>query len=157
MSPVWLSRRSFAGKHCPRCKYDLSGSHTGRCPECGSYYFDEVDRKESGTPTLITVSVSALVGPTMIIASIHFSVVISLLFYALKHMGDASPPAHMEALVLILTFPVSVVPLNNFGCGAVAALLAANSLLWGFSLTTMYVTARIVAEYLRQRPSNRGG
>ena len=29
---------TFAGKRCPNCKYDLSGSRTGRCPECGVFY-----------------------------------------------------------------------------------------------------------------------
>ena len=30
-----LDRRRFPAGHCQKCGYDLTGSVSGRCPECG--------------------------------------------------------------------------------------------------------------------------
>lgn len=40
--------RIVAESGCPACGYDLTGNTSGRCPECGCCFREEVDEADSG-------------------------------------------------------------------------------------------------------------
>lgn len=128
MSPVWLPRRSFSGKRCPKCSYDLSGSRTGRCPECGTLYTTRYKSLRSALKQRWN-SASRL----------------SALVYLGALAVAAVLPLHVSWEVLM--FPASLVASPQGMLGRVVLALI-NVALWGGFLGACYVAVLLVATQL---------
>lgn len=125
--PVWLPRRSYLGNRCPGCGYDLSGSLTGRCPECGAVYDRVPGRRARG------LSLRAAVRGRWVVVSgffgvIHLLAVVGVLMYDLEQRFP---------LVAVFTMLLSLVSPRQSVWGF-ALVFALNSALWGVLLGTVW-------------------
>lgn len=132
--PVWLPRRSYLGNRCPGCGYDLSGSLTGRCPECGAVYDRVPGRRARG------LSLRAAVRGRWVVVSgffgvIHLLAVVGVLMYDLEQRFPA---------VAVFTMLLSLVSPRQSVWGF-ALLFALNSVLWGALLGTAWTGALLFA------------
>ena len=146
MSPVWLTRTSYDGKQCPKCGYDLSGSRTGRCPECGASY-DRLHARRSAGVSLLSAVRSRWVSASRLLALIYIGAVAALTVLSLEPFSNVSA----EAAARSLMFPLSLFGLQrNILSLIVFAVL--NSVIWGAALAIAYVAILLIVSSLPELP-----
>ncbi len=133
MSPVRFPRLPFSGKRCPQCGYDLRGSRTGQCPECGTSHSVRPRGRRTELDNLATILSHAWFKAALVTFVIHFVAVayliIKLFFYTGPYPINPPRPEAVATrnLLEVVAYPVPLLSSILWGAAGGFAWVALSS------------------------------